>query len=89
MKDPTFELDVIQKLGELGSDGKAALPKLEKYLDSEDDYLRALVIETVGRIGASPEIREKLEEIVVTGDFQSSRTARRVLAKEKKKESRK
>ena len=89
LKDPTFELDVIQKYGDLGKDGKQALSKLIPYLDSQDDYLRALAIESVGKIGLDVELKVKLESIVKSGEYLSARTARRVLQEAEKEQSNK
>lgn len=75
MKDPTFELDVIRKLGELGPDAQPALPVLKKYLESDDDFTRALVISSLSKIGLDQGIRDKLKEISQIGGYQSAREA--------------
>ena len=79
IKEPAFELDVIQKLGELGPDGKQTLPRLKPYLDSADDGMKALVIGSIGKIGLDDESRGKLKTIMIEGDYLSVRAAREVL----------
>ncbi|MEC9094839.1 MAG: hypothetical protein VX438_19175, partial [Planctomycetota bacterium] len=69
LDDPTFELDVIEKLGKLGSDAKKAVPKLMRYLGSSDDGLKSSVIQALGAIGLEKETRKRIQQISIEGDY--------------------
>lgn len=77
--DPTFELEVIRLSGELGKDGQPMLEFLSRYLDSDDDYLRAMAIESIGRIGLTETLKSRLKLISKTGEYLSARAARMAL----------
>ena len=79
LSNPVFEVDVLKKFGEMGSDAKESLHVITPYLDHEDDYLRALVITSLAQIGMEDAIREKVKEIAEQGGYLAARTAQNVL----------
>lgn len=79
LSNPVFEVDVIEKFGQMGPDARDSLPVLLPYLDSEDDYLRALAIRSIAKIGMEEATRSKIEEIAKQGDYLAARTAQEVL----------
>lgn len=83
LANPTYEVNVLDFYGEMGPDAKPSLPMLLPYLEHEDDYLKAMVLEVISKIEMNDEVWKKVEKISQTGDFLSMRTARQLLKKRK------
>lgn len=81
MSNPTYELSSLEKLKALGGDAKAALPEIAKLLDSEDDYLRAIVIEVLSEIGPTEQHFKRFQELMKSSEFRTARAARIALEK--------
>ena len=81
MGNPTYELSSLEKLKALGGEAKPALPAITELLDSDDDYLRAIVIEVISEIGPTEKHLKRFQEMTKNSEFRTARAARIALAK--------
>ena len=85
IKNLTLEVDVMRYYAELGPDAKAGLDVLNPYLESEDDYLKAIALESISKIDTSEDFLKKVKMIAEKGDYLSMRTAKQILKAAKSK----
>lgn len=76
--DIDLSFDAVEALGEMGPEAKAAVPRLEACLESEDSDLKSTALRSLAVI-APEATRPKLERLAESDDKLVRRTARQLL----------